>query len=208
MPVVLEQNVGPILAADGNNDGPVRQAKTGELVLSQVHGRYHEAASRNRIFFAANPTAVTTTVGLATTYVGIVLSNPVGSDTMFSILKVSATNIIVAAAFTGFGVAAGFNATTNVTHTTPLITYNSFFGGGTNLSVGKVDSSATLPTAPVYAGFLGGTPTATSWPGNLFGDLEGSLIIPPGGYVATVTTAASPASDFFGAIYWEEIPIV
>ena len=158
------------------------------------------------MFFAATQAGQTTTVGLATTYVGLVLSNPLGSQVNLVPNKVSFGWGVIAAAVDTVGLAVGFSGTTNVTHTTPVTPRSTYFGIGPT-PIGLTDTSATLPTAPVYAMFFGNTPTATTNPNGGVFDLEGSIIIPPGGYILTATTAASAAAAFFASISWEEIQI-
>jgi hypothetical protein len=101
----------------------------------------------------------------------------------------------------------GVNSSTNVTHTTPL-TVNSQFYGATG--VGFADSSATLPSPVTVNTILGtgltGAITTSVYTQGVF-DLEGSMLLPPGGYVAVYTSTASGASSFQGSILWEEIPI-
>lgn len=203
--MLAEGRVGPFDSPSG--DRPIRLARTGEAVVVDAHGRYYEPAVRKTLYLASNSGGVTTSAGLATTYVGCVLSNPVGSPVNLAIYKVMMNQVVIQATnILAFGIAAGYNATTNVTHTTPLITYSTFFNGAQNISQGKADSSATLPTAPVFIGWLGGTATASQdSTGPITLDFEGSLIIPPGGYVLTTTNVASPASAIVSAIYWEEV---
>lgn len=161
------------------------------------------------MFFAATQAGQTTTIGLATTYVGLVVSNPVGSSVNLVINKVGFAFTVIAAAVNHVGLAVGYNPTSQVTHTTPLSVYSTKFTN--NAGVGtqaKADSAATLPTAPIYFSFFNDTPTATTNPNGGVIDLEGSLVIPPGAYVATVTAAASSAAAFWASMQWEELPIL
>ena len=201
------QRVGPVFGGTGTAP-PFTADITGAQRVQDAHGRYFDTASRNQVFFAANQAGQTTTVGLATTYVGCVVSNPVGSSVNLVINKIGWMETVIASAVNGVGIAVGYNATTNVTHTTPLNVNGTRFMGTNNGGVARADSSATLPTAPVYYMFMDDTPTATTNPKGGIVDLEGSLIIPPGGYVCTVTTAASPAAAFWASIQWEELPIL
>lgn len=206
--MVFQQQVGPSNGADGAYLN-LRSGKAGDLIESQLHARYYEQTYRKNMFFAATQSGQTSTVGLATTYVGLVVSNPVGNLVNLAINKVSFGWTVIAAAVDTVGIAIGFNASTNVTHTTPVTAGGI---GSTIYGVGpaptaKADTSATLPTAPVYYAFLGNTPTAITNPNGGVIDLEGSLLIPPGGYVLTATTAASPTSAFLASIQWEEIPL-
>lgn len=199
-----EFQVGPQLNQDGVQNW-ARSGRQGDQIISELHGRYYESAFRKNLFFAA-AAGVTSSVGLATTYTGLCISNPIGSQVNLAICKVSFAQSVINAAVNAIGYGVGYNATTNVTHTTPLTPASTFYGSNAT-PVAKADSAATLPTAPVYAGFLGSTPTATTNPNGGMWDLEGSIIIPPGGYFVTLAAAASPASALWLGVHWEENPI-
>lgn len=202
--MLLQGQVGPSTGADGNFPN-ARQGKTGDVIVSELNGRYYEQTSRQNVFNVATQAGQTTSVGLATTYVGLCLSNPVGNTKNLAILKVGMAVVVVPAAFQGFGLAVGYNASTNVTHTTPVTPKSSLFGTGASPTA-LADTSATLPTAPIYHTFVGNSAAATSAPTNIAVlDLEGSLVIPPGGYVCTVTTTASGASGFLASFSWMEV---
>ena len=102
------------------------------------------------------------------------------------------------------GLLLGYNSSTNVTHTTPITPYSSFFNG---ISSGqaKVDSSATVPTAHTVVMPLASTPNATTLGPGYVIDMEGSVILPPGAY-ATLT-GISAIAGFQGFMTWEEVPL-
>lgn len=208
--MLIQGQVGVQALADGAQ-ATVRAARTGELVFSELQGRYFEGARRGQRFSAANTAGVTTTVGAATTYVGICLSNPVGSGTLIAIEKVGISFLVAFAAPATVGLMTGYNSSTNVTHTTPLAPTNNLVGIGST-PLGLVDSSATLPTAPTLrtvflAGLTGAITTAPTSGGPLLFDLEGSIVLPPGGYAAVYTSTASGASGFAGSIGWSEVAL-
>ena len=75
---------------------------------------------------------------------------------------------------------------------------------------GVAYASATLTATPVVntimgTGYTGAITTTPQVP--LFYDLEGSIIVPPGGFVCSYTSSASGASAFFGSFSWEEVPV-
>jgi hypothetical protein len=196
---------GIVTAQDGTYP-ELRGSRKGGLVSQDVGGRYEEAAYRKAMFFAATQAGQTTSAALTATYVGLVVSNPLGSSVNLAINKVSFGWAVLAAAVTTIGIGLGYSATTNVVHTTPVTPRSNFFGVG-GAPVALADTTATLPAALFYYTFLGNTPTATSDPNGGAIDLEGSVIIPPGAYIATVTSVASAAAAFLASIQWEEIPL-
>lgn len=205
--MLSELRTGLITSADGSVN-PQRADRTGSLITADGHARYMEAVFR-RTVYNGGIVSQTTTVGLATTYTGLVLSNPVGSPVNLVLNKCGYAFTVAFAAVAAIGLMTGFNASTNVTHTTPVTPRSQFFnsaGGG----VGLLDSAATLPTAPTVNTFFDSATTATAavppLPHGIV-DMEGSIIIPPGGYVAFFTSAASGAAGGFFSFSWEEVPI-
>lgn len=197
-----EQNAGDnatILARGG---------KQGDIITSELHGRCYEQTLRgNR--FGGSITGQVTTVGAATTYTGLVLSNPVGSPVNLVIDKVGAAFLVAFTAAASIGIMTGYNSTTNVTHTTPAVVRNKKIGGA--IGYGLLDSAATLPTAPVLdivlaTGLTGAITTAPEIPA-IMADLEGSIILPPGAYAAIYTSTASGTASMSASFSWEEVPI-
>lgn len=181
--------------------------KQGGLLVSELHGRYYQQAYSKNIFSVAAQAVLTTTVGLATTYTGLVISNTIGSPVNLVLLKASMMqSVIQATQPEAFALAAGFNNSTNVTHTTPATPQSTFIGSGVSAQ-GKADTSATLPTAPLYLMFGTNTPSATTNAAGIVIDLEGSVIVPPGGYVCWVTPAQASVAGMWFSFQWEEVAI-
>lgn len=186
----------------------IRLGQLGDVIMSELHGRYYETAYRRNLFAAAvQGTGITTSAGLVTGYTGIALTNPTTSTVNCVISKVGyAFNAAPAATMT---VSLAFNtSTTAVTQTTAITTRNMFLGGAT--SQGLVSSATTFPTAPININILGviGTNAITALSNTpSVVDIEGSIVMPPGSYVCIVTSTASAATSFFGSFMWEEIPV-
>lgn len=210
--MLIQAQVGPISATQSlsaQTQNTVRQGNMGELILSELHGAYYEAAYRRSLFNGAIVSQVTT-VGLATTYTGLCLSNPVGSQVNLVLNKVGYAFVVAFGAGSAVGIMTGYNSSTNVTHTTPVTPRSQFFGVGGS-GVGLLDSSATLPTAPTLNTIFGAglTGAITTTPFGLGGltDLQGTIILPPGAYAAIYTSTASGAAAGAFSFTWEEIPI-
>jgi hypothetical protein len=211
--MLIQPQVGPLATTSSLAAGQqpaARAGNMGELIVSELHGRYYEAAYRKTMFSAANQAGATTTVGLATTYTGICLSNPINSTVNVVVQKVGYAQLVAFTAAAVIAVAAGYNSNTNVTHTTPVTPRSNYFNNGTT-GQALVDVAATLPTAPVYTHVLGtaltGAITTTPLIQPQLVDLEGSLILPPGGYAIVATSTASGTSGFWGSFAWEEVPL-
>lgn len=198
----------PPAIADGTSYGFDRFGRYGDKIVSEFNPRYYEQAARGNMYTACTQAVATTTVGLATTYTGLCLSNPIGSGKNLAVALASiAQSVIQATQVEGYLLATGSNLTTNVTHTTPGTVQTALIGALANNSVAKVDTAATLPTAPVYSIALTNTASATTNSPGVTVDIGGAITLAPGGYVCFVTpTQASVAGLWFG-LSWIEIPV-
>lgn len=210
--MIIQGRVGPqastsSLASATNPE--MRLGNMGELITSGLHGPYYESAYRRALFSVANTSAVTSTVGTSTTYVGLALSNPIGSTVNLVLSRCSVAAIVAFTAAATIGIMTGYNSSTNVTHTTSVTPRNQFTGVG-SAGQGLADSSATLPTTPVLNTVLGAALTgAITVSVQYLGiyDIGGSIILPPGAYAAVYTSTASGASGLQCSFLWEEIPV-
>lgn len=176
-----------------------------DLSVSQRHGSKYQAAAAGTLCWGANTAGVTTSAGLATTCVGLILSNPAASLKNLLLRTISGAFIVAPSVVTGIGLITGYAVAGVVTHTTPLVAKKAIIGNAV-LPSGKIDSAATIVGTPAWSMVLAETPIATELPFfNL--DLEGGIILPPGAYAAIGTTIAGPSSGFMGAFQWEEIAI-
>ncbi len=178
--------------------------KSGDIYVSEFHGRYYTQAKSGNLYFAANQAVATTTAGLATTYTGLCISNPTTSTVDCVLLTASVMQSVVQSVqIEAYAIAVGYNATTAVTHTAALAVHNAnpAFPVGTVVA----DTSSTLPTAPFYALFLENTATATQNGTGFAFDLGGSILLPPGGYACWVTPAQASVAGAWFSFGWEEV---
>lgn len=201
-----EKKTGPVASSDGAVN-PARTDKQGASVLTQSHGKYTEAVSRGNVFISANQAAVTTTAagGLGLANTGLCVSNPPGSEHNLSVLKAGWAWSAAPAAISSAHLAGGYAADGGVTaHTTPLVVYNAKLGAPAR-SVAFTDAAATI-VGPIYLQpLVGGFTLATLFAQPaVLNDINGVIMVPPGGYICIVTLTTG---DGFGAIVWEELPI-
>jgi hypothetical protein len=207
--MLIQGQVGPIASTTSLSAGvqaTARMDNLGGLVATQLFPRYYEITYRRNMYTGANQAGVTTSAALSTSYTGLVLQNPVGNLFNLVVTKVGYSFTVAPAAAVAVGLMTGVNATS---FTTNLITARNRFVGGV-LSTGIVSSGTTIAT-PVVETILDTVTTAaiTTSPkgvGNIV-DLEGSLILSPGAFVAFYTSTASGASGFFGSFQWVEVPL-
>lgn len=179
-----------------------RAGKQGDLIKSKLHGDFYEQASRGNLFSVTNQAAVNTTAALATTFTGLAIANPAGSGVNLVIRLFECSQFAVGAAgavgvMVGAGAAAG-----------SLTVRNAKVGGPASTTT-TASAGATIAT-PVLERICGSVGSlATTGYGlmpSICYDFHGSLIIPPGYYCASYTTAATTASLLFGFV-WEEVAI-
>lgn len=186
-----------------------RGDRQGATSVSQLHGRYYEQTFRKKIFSVATSAGQTSSVGAAATIVGLTVSNPIGSPVNLAMNKFGYGFSVVFAAASVIGLQVGYNASTNVTHTTPATILCNFVGSPKGYAL--ADTTCTVPTAATLQMILNSAGTAAvsalflsnqGWV-----DLEGSFLIPPGGYIATYTSTASGAAGTFASFQFEEVPV-
>lgn len=174
---------------------------------------YNLEGQSKHIFNASTQAAQATTVALATTYTGLCLSNPNNSQRNLYLLRVGVALSVAPVAIASIGI-MGTVSTTDVTHTTPGTVVSTFLGSTSATpaalnqgipSVGLVDTSATLPVAPVWLEMLMGGFTAGALPASPVAnfDFGGSWVIPPGGYIAIGSLTA--VTGFF-SMTWAALP--
>ena len=202
----------PLVAFNGQKLGTTsyvaaQYGKQRELWTGLRHGKYYAGSYGGLSGFAANQTGATTSVGLATTYVGLCVSNPAGSTVNLVIQKVAAAITVAPAAAIGVGLIGGYAAGGVTVHTTPLTVYNNMIGTAVTAFQGLADAAATIVGTPIWVDWMETIPTTTIGFSAFAKDIDGEIILPPGAYLAIGTTAATGTSGLFGKISWEEVPV-
>jgi len=205
--MIIGANTGPQLNSDGVQNATLRSDRLGALAVVELRGRYAENTRRGLRMHGANQAAVTTSAGLSTTYTGLVLANPPGSTVNLEIDKVGFAILVAFAAASAIGIMCGYSAAA-LSAVTADGQYSALVGTGSQ-GQGVIYKAATLPVAPTVrkvmaSGLTGAITTAVEIPGDMI-DLEGSIILPPGGFAAFYTSTASGASGFLGSIEWTEV---
>lgn len=195
----------------------VRGDRQGALLTSEGgHGMLYQTALAGNLFSAANQTAIKIS-GIAMqsstlmAYSGLCLSNPVNSSVNVSVMGAGISLTAVEVGCSGFFLATG-GSSTDPYHTTSIPAQSSRVGLGL-IPKAVVDSACDLNTQPNY--FMPfnnmASPTAGAAPPFMPLRLDGSLVLPPGGYVIF---AGSPGANgqaqpvgFTFHFLWEEIPI-
>ena len=192
--------VGVQQIGDGNFVN-ARAGKGGEMLASELQAQFYEQTYRGNVFSVANQAAVTTSTSLNTTFTGLSVANPTGSGVNLVMLRFACAEFAVGAAAVvslcaGAGAAAG-----------SLTIRNRLYGGAASKAVASAGATIAAPILLQPCGQTGSV--ATTGYGLSQGivcDLGGSLIIPPGYFVASDTSIATTSSLIFGFV-WMEVPI-
>ena len=182
-----------------------RAGKNGDTIVSELHGRKYEQTLRGYRFGVSNQAAVATTAGLATTFTGLAVANPAGSGRNLVIERFSYANTVAVPTACAIGLMTGAGAAAGA-----LVPRNRLTGTASPATVATASAGATIATPVLEQIFSTHGTIATTGQGNgapMVVDLEGSLIIPPGFFVASFTSAATTAAFIF-SLEWEEVPIL
>lgn len=193
-------------AASTSNDTDTVTARAGrqrDQIISELHGRYYEQTFRGNMFsISTQGTNVTTTAALATTFTGLAVSNPAGSGVNLVL------NQFTAAQFAA-GVAATIGIMGGIGVLTASLTPQSRIIGGGQVSKALASAGATISTPVLIATYGSVGSGATTVPLAFQGickDFEGSVIVPPGSFIASYTSTAQTSAWQF-SFAWEEVPI-
>lgn len=206
----------PLQASIGNKGTTAIQGgydQQGAFSQSSRHGKYYASAYSRRTFQGGNQAGATLSAALATTYVGLCLSNPAASTVNLVLKRVSGIVIVAPAAFLGLGLITGWAAGGITVHTTALDAdiLNTYVGAAASAgsvvaaaSAAHLDAACTLVGTPLWTRWFM-SEAATAQNPQFDTDMDDAIIIPPGGYAAVGGTVAGPAAGFLGSFEWEEL---
>jgi hypothetical protein len=210
----ISGRIGAITASDGSVANPFRQAKTGEALVSQAHGKYYEAAHRGSLFAAQEQgTGVATAQTISTTAI-LSLYNPAGSGKRLAVKKVSLGYISGTLGPGTFYHCVNNSNSQAAPSSGTVVTPLPCDIGNAATPVGLVRANATVASGTVAyrafasaGAFVGG---ANNAPAPCTEDIDGEIVVEPGcSYqLQAVLNAAGTSPKVSPGIVWEEIPIV
>lgn len=206
--------VGQQAAASNNAIVNARSGQLGDQIISELHGRYYETTYRGNSFLLSVSTAaaVTAYTGGAAGTPMLALFNPVGSGRNAVILKASVGNVVAASAAGTVAFGLYFGSTAAITQATTTAPWSmatqlqsgSVMTGFRNVALtGGSAANNVIAVASYYWATAAGAVQVTGGPV----DLEGSVIIPPGSYLALGGSAALTSATWIGSLQWEEVPV-
>lgn len=213
-----QAKVGPVQLSDGSETS-LRADKQSNQVVTDGHGRYHEAASRGNVFMAASASvtvAATTNSGqsLGTVQPILGICNPLASGKMFSLLS---TNIATISGTPGgpfyYNFTTGISGLNTYTAATVRSTYLSGLGGSGVAQVATQGTAMAViggaTTALTELGVIGGPAAVAAGAGmyQVTDDVAGRIIIPPGTILTIATHTTGTTHVLKAWMAWEEVQI-
>jgi hypothetical protein len=203
----MSGQVGPQVLSDGVGTQPFRQIKTGELAVTEVHGRYYEQSRRGNLFYAR---ALVTAPG------GIASSSGIGGPLLWNgtttvnanILAVSFTHTVVSTVATPLGFFLGAQATAPTGTTAIDSSGNCLVGGSASacnayrIGTVSVVPPQFFPIVDVHTGSLTTDSRLGGWI-----DIGGMFTIPTKTYLCIGGTATASTLALQCGLIWEEVPV-
>ena len=213
---------------DGNTTPALRAGRGGELIVSELSGRFYEQCYRGNVYAGAatltsisNATFTTATTGAtATPIVGV--WNPAGSGVNLVMLQGMLQIVQTALQHTGIGGCMWMVSTSTVNPTTGTAAFNrktlTQSGGqgkymGTAALTGMTGTLAVAFGSTLGGGSLSNVSTldtaASQAPPSVITveNFDGSLIVPPGSILSLQCVTTPVAFSAAGGLMWMELPV-
>jgi hypothetical protein len=214
--MLIQGQVGPaaVQSLSSGTNPTIRQGQLGDVIVSELHGRYYEQSYRGSVYSLSVSTAaaITAYVGAAAGTPQIAVFNPVGSGKNLAILQASYNNV-VAASGAGtvawglwFGPTVAPTAATNAVATNMATLQKAGSSALCWTNTALTSSTALLNQYPVGF-YYWATAAGALAPAMMIAEPAGSIIVPPGCMFALGGTAALTSATWTGNVTWEEVPI-
>ena len=183
MPVPVQSLVGPVGPGVAGSNYQPRLGPTGELVENQMYGKYYEATRLGLVYTVSQAVAGVALLTATSTTVNFAFYNPPASGKRAILLKT--TFGYVSATMTAGSIVYAVNASpvNTVTGTALTINNNLQFGPASAMqafSTATIGAASTLLRPSKYSNVVMAA-TATNAPWQWDEDLDGSIVVPPGG---------------------------
>lgn len=197
MPIPLTGVVGPQILQDGAAP-PLRQEKSGGVVVTELHGKYLEQNYRGNLFWATMSAGVIFPAPAATANNPMTLANPAGSGKNLNLIAFDMVmTVLPGTPLTGlYGLYVNNNPVAAAVTGTTIPILSGLVGGG-NVGVAKPLSTSTVPAAPtllkVFGQKITGSLAAAVGMSDLPAfhiDFDGSVVLTPGTAITPQQTVA------------------
>ncbi len=200
---------GPTNYSDGTGSSE-RQSRTGEMLSSNVHGKYYDQAFRGKLFHCDFGVAAT---GIAIpaigTSTGVALYNPAGTGVNLSIISVRFSIVSGTIVLGSLMHALNTNVTAAATTGTAGVVVPGLAGSGVT-PLGKPLYTVTLPANPTQARvavYKNATATTSQTLAVIEDLVDGQIALAPGATWSLVMVGSDTSPLWKISCTWEEIPI-
>lgn len=209
----------------GSTNVPFRQGQLGDMVVSELNGRFYEQAYRGNLYsagtLAVNALSANTITLTATATPILGVWNPSTSTANLVILQASLQcfiNSLTSGAGPGAFVWAWSVGNTAISTGTTPINRKTLTAAGSQAK-GLVNTALTGLTnnlviyegadlqAPAGVTYTTIGSTSVSIPIGGVQNFDGSIIVPPGGVLALLNTTSCTTFSVVGRLLWEEVPL-
>jgi hypothetical protein len=195
------------VGAQSAKDGTVIPFKADTMGGLCIAGKYTQATLEGRIFSVANQAAVTTTAAMTGTYTGLILQNPLGSGKNAIMHEFGWMSSVVGSHLSSIGLMTGTWEATNTVADNIVPIKNGLVGGPRSSLYADDGATIVAPIVCRHFGCIGTAATgAVQNNGPFIYQIDGSIILPPGGYIAAYTLLGTTTCLAFHFM-WEERPI-
>lgn len=202
---------------DGQITTNARSARMGDVIVSELHGKYAEQSSRGRGYFGVSASTGIALIVPATTGGHPTLWNPFGSGVNLSIIRLEMSYVSGANAPTAIEWASTFSTGAAVGTGAPIATFTAVAPTPT-LVTGLAGNpqgkwAPTVNTFTAAPAFLRPTGLAldtmvaasTNAPFSMIAQYDGDFMIAPGVAISLCSQAATTTALFQVCVVWEEI---
>lgn len=219
----IQGNVGVQNQSDGAQNIIARFGRQGDQMTSLLHGRFYEQCYRGNLFSNGNVALMAlsaNTITLTATTTPILgVYNPYGSGVNLAILQASLSAGINNTASTGPGAFVWAASTGNNVISTGATPFSRFLGGAAGKGKGLaavaltgltnnlvIAHAADFPSPTVVTTSLVPTTVTTPMVSATL-QMDGGIIVPPGGVLALLNTVSTTTISVYGRLVWEEVPV-
>lgn len=200
----IEGQVGPQALSDGVHTS-VRLGRNGELITTELHGRYFEQSLRGNVYHACTPN---TGIAIATssTTAGFAIANPLNSGRVVSLISVRLG--LISGTYTLGTIMQGVltNPIASQVTGTALTPIPGLIGSGHTPNA-KVFTNATLPSAPTpLTPFSLKNGSATASFNTISDDINGKIVLSPGAAWCLYSIGNDTSPLEMVSVCWEEVP--
>ena len=198
----------PSAKLSGGNAAGVPSGNTGELLVSQLAGKYSHLVKAGKVHSSASITTAMVIYSTAAGTGGPLIWNPPGSGIDVHILSASVLTRVVTTVAGGIGfTGAGGQSVAPTTTTAADAAGNVLIGGAASAaSAFRLGTPANAGTVfiPLFGAVTGALTVQHTYVATV--DIDGAIIIPPGAWGALAGNATLSTLQVTTGLVWAELP--